>query len=103
MESKKYETSIESGVNVAISASYSGIVSVCGGFSMDSSQKEKASEFSKSVETITISVGAAPPANGDAMTWASTVKDSPVPSSLQTFVYRGAVYREVFGCGRIKS
>ena len=83
MESKKYETQSESGVNVAVSASYSGIVSVGGGFSMDSSQKQKASEFSKSVETKTISVGAAPPANGDAMTWASTVKNSPVPSSYK--------------------
>ncbi|XP_060576710.1 uncharacterized protein LOC132734026, partial [Ruditapes philippinarum] len=91
MESKKYETQSESGVNVAVSASYSGIVSVGGGFSMDSSQKEKASEFSKSVETKTISVGAAPPANGDAMTWASTVKDSPVPSS-----YKLASIEELF-------
>ncbi|XP_060563204.1 uncharacterized protein LOC132722697 [Ruditapes philippinarum] len=91
MESKKYENQSESGVNVAISASYSGIVSVGGGFSMDSSQKQKASEFSKSVETKTISVGAAPPANGDAMTWASTVKESPVPSS-----YKLASIEELF-------
>lgn len=91
MTSKEYKTQSENQVNVAVSASYSGIVNVGGGFSMDSSQKEKASEFSKSVETKTISVGAAPPANGDAMTWASTVKDSPVPSS-----YKLASIEELF-------
>ena len=26
-----------------------------------------------------MSIGATPPANGDALTWASTVKDSPLP------------------------
>ncbi|XP_060563200.1 uncharacterized protein LOC132722694 isoform X2 [Ruditapes philippinarum] len=91
MESKKYETQIESGVNVEASASYSGFFNVGGGFSMDSSQKLKASAFSKSVETKTISVGAAPPANGDAMTWALTVKDSPVPTS-----YKLASIEELF-------
>ncbi|XP_060563198.1 uncharacterized protein LOC132722693 [Ruditapes philippinarum] len=91
MESKKYEKESESGVNVAVSASYSGIVNVGGGFSMDKSQREKASAFSKSVETKTISVGAPPPANGDALTWASTVKDSPVPSS-----YKLASIEELF-------
>ncbi|XP_045197727.2 uncharacterized protein LOC123552271 [Mercenaria mercenaria] len=83
MSSKKYETQSEQGVNVAVQASYSGLFSVGGGFSMDSSQKEAASDFSKSVETKTITVGAAPPANGDAMTWASTVKNSPVPSKYK--------------------
>lgn len=46
---------------------------------MDSTQQEAASNFSKNVETKTITVGAPPPANGDANTWASTVKDSPIP------------------------
>lgn len=46
---------------------------------MESSQKNEASDFQKSVTTKTITVGAPPPANGDAMEWASGVKDSPVP------------------------
>ena len=79
MSSQSYKKEKESGVNVAVSASYSGFVSVGGGFSLDSSQKESASNFQKKVETRTITIGAAPPANGDAMTWASTVKESPVP------------------------
>ncbi|XP_045214069.2 uncharacterized protein LOC123564498 [Mercenaria mercenaria] len=91
MSSKKYETQSEKGVNVAAEASYSGLFSVGGGFSMDSSQKQAASDFSKSVETKTITVGAAPPANGDAMTWASTVKNSPVPSK-----YRLSSIEELF-------
>ncbi|CAG2222892.1 unnamed protein product [Mytilus edulis] len=36
--------------------------------------QKSSSKFSKSVSTETITVGAPPPANGDAMTWASTVK-----------------------------
>ena len=46
---------------------------------MDSEQRSAASNFQKSVETSTITVGAAPPSNGDAMTWASTVQANPVP------------------------
>lgn len=79
MSSKSFQSKREKGVNVAVEASYSGLFSVGGGFNMDSSQQEAASDFSKSVETKTITVGAPPPSNGDAMTWASTVKDSPVP------------------------
>ncbi|XP_053386287.1 uncharacterized protein LOC128550715 [Mercenaria mercenaria] len=83
MTSEAFESKQESGVNVAVEASYSGLFSVGGGFSLDSSQRESASSFSKSVETKTITVGAAPPANGDAMTWASEVKDSPVPTAYK--------------------
>ena len=50
-----------------------------GGFSLDSEQREAALEFAKSVETTTVTVGSAPPSNGDAMTWASAVKENPVP------------------------
>ena len=60
-------------------ASYSGLFSAGGGFSLDSEQQAAASEFNKKVETSTVTVGSAPPSNGDAMTWASVVKESPVP------------------------
>ncbi|XP_053408751.1 perivitellin-2 67 kDa subunit-like [Mercenaria mercenaria] len=83
MSAQDYQTKTESGVNVAAEASYSGLFSIGGGFSLDSSQKQSASEFSKSVQTKTITIGAAPPANGDAMTWASEVKTSPVPTSYK--------------------
>lgn len=79
MSSSKFRSERESGVNVAIEASYSGLFSAGGGFNMDSSQQSAAEQFSKSVETQVITVGAPPPANSDAMTWASNVKDSPVP------------------------
>ena len=79
MSASDYKTERENGVNVAVSASYSGLFSVGGGFSLDSSQREAASKFQKKVETRTITIGAAPPSNGDALTWASTVKESPVP------------------------
>ncbi len=80
MSASDYSTMSSSGFNVGVSASYSGAFSVGGGFNLDSSQREAASEFSKKVQTTTITVGAPPPANGDAMTWASTVKDFPVPA-----------------------
>ena len=79
MSSSTYKTEQEKGVNVAVSASYSGLFSVGASFSMDSDQKKAASDFRKKVETKTITIGAAPPSNGDALTWASTVKESPVP------------------------
>ncbi|XP_045208038.2 uncharacterized protein LOC123559932 [Mercenaria mercenaria] len=81
MTASEYQKQTESGVNVAVQASYSGLFSIGGGFELDSSQRESASNFAKSVETKTITVGAAPPANGDATTWASEVKTSPVPTA----------------------
>ena len=80
MSSNDYKTMSSSGTSVGVRASYSGLFSVGGGFNLDSSQREAATEFSKKVRTTTITVGAPPPANGDAMTWASTVKDFPVPA-----------------------
>ena len=81
IESKKLETMAEEGVNVAVAASYSGMFSAGGGFSMDQSQRESASNFQKNVEKKTITVGAPPPPSGDAQKWASMVQDSPVPVS----------------------
>ena len=81
MSSSSYKSEQEKGVNVAVSASYSGLFSVGASFGLDTDQKQAASDFRKKVETKTITIGAAPPANGDALTWASTVKESPVPVS----------------------
>lgn len=79
MKASTFQSQRSKGVNVAVQASYDGLFSVSGGFNMDSTQQEAASNFSKNVETKTITVGAPPAANGDANTWASTVKDSPIP------------------------
>lgn len=46
---------------------------------MELSEQQSASELIKLVKTEIITKGALPPANGDAMTWASTIKDNPVP------------------------
>ena len=46
-------------------ASYSGLFSAGASFSLDKEQQEAASNFSKMVETSTITVGAAPPSNGN--------------------------------------
>ncbi|XP_052065202.1 uncharacterized protein LOC127704995 [Mytilus californianus] len=83
MKSSDYQKKTEKGTNVAVQASYSGLFSVSGGFNMDTTQKESISEFSNSVTTRTITVGAPPPSNGDAMTWSSSVKESPVPMQYE--------------------
>lgn len=75
----EYEQLRQKSISVEAQASYSGLFSVGGGFSLDSEQRSAASTFQKSVETSTITVGAAPPSNGDALTWASSVQENPVP------------------------
>ena len=67
---------------------YSGIpvISVGGGFSMDKEQRSAASNFQKSVQTSTITVVAAPHSNGNALTWASSVQESPVSISYSLLV-----------------
>lgn len=83
MTSQSYQTAITRKISVSAQASYSGLVSVSGGFSLDKSQREAASKFSQEVETTTITVGAPPPSNGDAIFWASAVKENPVPTSYK--------------------
>ncbi|XP_022796663.1 uncharacterized protein LOC111335083 isoform X2 [Stylophora pistillata] len=79
MSQTKYTELRSQKISVEAQASYSGVDSIGGGFSMDSEQRSAVSNFQKSVETSTITVGAAPPSNGDAMTWASSVQENPVP------------------------
>ena len=78
-ETSTFETLSNEKFGVAMQASYSGLFSVGGGFSFDSEQQQAASNFAKKVETTTVTVGSAPPANGDALTWASVSKENPVP------------------------
>ena len=79
MSQTKYSELRSQKISVEAQASYSGLFSIGGGFSMDSEQRSAVHNFQKSVETSTITVGAAPPSNGDAMTWASSVQENPVP------------------------
>ena len=79
LSQKTYESLSKSKISVQAQASYSGLFSIGGGFSFDKEQSEAASNFSKSVETITYTVGSTPPSNGDAMTWAASVDQNPVP------------------------
>ncbi|CAC5388372.1 unnamed protein product [Mytilus coruscus] len=57
--------------------------SVSEDFNMDTNQEKAILEFSSSVTTRTVTVGAPPPSNGDAMTWSSSVKESPVPMQYE--------------------
>lgn len=75
-----HETLKKTSMSVEVQASYSGVVSIGGGFSMDKEQRDAASTFMKNVQTTTITVGSAPPSNGDAMTWAASVQSNPVPT-----------------------
>ena len=79
MNTSTFDTLSKESIGVAVQASYSGLISVGGGFSFDSDKQEAASKFSKSVETSTVTVGSAPPSNGDALAWASVSKENPVP------------------------
>ena len=76
---KTYESLKKSKISVEAQASYSGLFSIGGGFSLDKEQSEAASNFAKSVETTTYTLGSTPPSNGDAMTWAASVDQNPVP------------------------
>lgn len=89
MSSTKYQSEKENDVSVEAAASYSGLFSAGADFKLNSHQKEAASRFLNSVETKTITVGAPPPEDGKALTWASTVKDNPVPMeySLESIEY----------------
>ena len=75
----KKESEDSTSMSISAKASIAGIFSLGGGFGMSEEQRSAAMKFQQQTETSTISVGAPPPANGDTLTWASTVKDTPVP------------------------
>ena len=79
MSFSQYEVASSRSIAVSAQASFSGVVQVGGGASLSTDQREAASDFQKRVKTTTITIGATPPASGDAMEWASTVKDDPMP------------------------
>ena len=79
MSQSSFQSESSSSTSVSVKASYSGLFSLGGGFGMDSSQSKMARDFLSKVETSTLSIGAPPPATGNAMQWASTVKETPIP------------------------
>ena len=79
MSQTTFESLKRSEFSVEAQANYAGLISVGGGISLDSDQKKAASNFLKQVQTTTYTVGSTPPSNGDAMTWAASVKQNPVP------------------------
>lgn len=83
MTTETFKTASSREVSVSVQASYSGLFSLGGGFSMDKKERQAASQFSQDVETTTVSVGSPPPPNGDATYWASSVKENPVPISYK--------------------
>ena len=79
MSLKEFQKESSEDLSISAQASYSGTFSLSGGFGMSDSNQKKAMSFQSKVETKTISIGAPPPANGDTLTWASTVKETPIP------------------------
>ena len=83
MTNSDFSSLSEKSFSVSISASYDGVARVAGKASLSADEKKQAQEFRSKTQTKTISVGAPPPANGSTDDWASTVKDSPVPTKFK--------------------
>lgn len=80
-ETSKYMSMLSSGLDVSVSAGYSGYVDVNAKAATEM-QKKMASEFNSQRESYSIyQVGGKPPTNpnGTAMAWAQTVKNDPLP------------------------
>jgi hypothetical protein len=82
MSLNDYHSIMETQYSASVRASFTGKVSIGAGLSLETSQRKAAQEFSETVQTHTQTVGAAPPSNGDAVTWASEVRNNPVPSKI---------------------
>ena len=80
MSQSKYSDYENSEISVEAQASYAGLMNIGAGFSLTEEQRQAAMQFSKDVETSTITVGSAPPSNGDAMTWAASAQNNPLPT-----------------------
>ena len=85
MERQEFEKKKNQGVNIAVAAGYSGLAGIGFGarLRLDSDQQKEAKNFSENTETKSFTVGAAPPADGDAMKWAASVQHNPIPVSYK--------------------
>ncbi|CAG2258163.1 unnamed protein product [Mytilus edulis] len=83
MKTKTFISEKRKGFNFGIFGEIFSKINVGLGFNIAKEEREKVEKISKDIETKTITVGAPPPANGDATTWASNVKESPVPMKYE--------------------
>ncbi|XP_045208114.2 uncharacterized protein LOC123559990 [Mercenaria mercenaria] len=83
MSYKFYESLRERGVDVDLMASYTGKKSLSGNLSVSYEQRKLAAEISDNVKTKIIPVGASPPEDGNALTWASQVQTNPIPTEYK--------------------
>ena len=85
METNEFKKKESQGLNIAMAAGYSGLAGIGLGakLRLDSDQQKEAKHFSENTETKSFTVGAAPPADGDAMKWAASVQHNPIPVSYK--------------------
>ena len=79
MSQKSFQEESRDELSISAKASYSGAFSLGGKVGMTYKTGKAVQRFLSKAEKKTISIGALPPANGDTNTWASTVKDTPIP------------------------
>ena len=81
MSKSLFQKESSKGISVSSLASFSSwfFLSIESSLRMTKEKIEAAQQFLSNVEIKTISSGAPPPANGDTTTWASTVKETPIP------------------------
>lgn len=83
MTQRDYARLITTGVDINLAASYYGKFSISGSLDLSVSQQTSVQTFSEIVKTTMIPVGVSPPADGNAFTWASKVKDNPIPTAYK--------------------
>ena len=79
MSQKSFQEESTEELSISAKASYAGVFSFRGEVGMTDEISKSVQSFLSKVEKKTISIGAPPPANGDTITWASTVKETPIP------------------------
>ena len=79
LSSDSFKSLSSKNLSVEAQASYSGYFSVGGGASLSDSVKQAVSDFRSHSDVSTIAVGSPPPNDGDATSWASSIKAAPVP------------------------
>ena len=83
IKTKTFNTEKNNGYNFDMFGEIFAKMNIGLGFSINKEKKEQVDKLSINTKTKTITVGAPPPSNGDATTWASNVKESPVPMKYE--------------------
>lgn len=79
MSSELYDSMKSQGIDVEVTAEYSGIISAGASAKMSDSQRKAVSKFDEEVKTKTSTMGKLPPADGNVNTWASETAERPSP------------------------